>query len=118
MEFTVNSFVADVRAVTGDTDANDYRHTDAAVRLFVVDGLRRLFAVRPDSRYANGVIEDYDFPSTDAELSPFTIDIEPRWRMGVVYHAAARCFETDVVDAVNRELAAGYFKRADEVFAA
>ena len=37
--------------------------------------------------------------------------------MGIVYFAAARRYESDVIDAVNRELAASYFKQADAVFA-
>lgn len=114
--YSISDFRRDVRDILGDAGA-DRRHTDESIDLAVVDGVIHMRAVRPDSRYVNGVLKDYDFPSAPSELESFVFDMDPRWRTGVVYYAAARRYEADVVDAVNRELAAAFFKQADAVFA-
>ena len=116
MNDIISSFRADVRGVLGD-NVEPLRHTEAQIDRAVVDAFRRMFSVRPESRYVNGVLKTFDFPSADSDLETFQVSFDPRWRMGIVYFAAARRYESDVVDAVNRELAASYFKQADAVFA-
>lgn len=117
MTDTIASFRTDVRGILGD-NTSPLRHTDEQIDRAVVDALRRMFSIRPESRYVSGVLKDYTFPSSDTDLAAFQIDYDPRWRMGIVYFAAARRYESDVIDAVNRELAAAYFKQADAVFSA
>ena len=116
MNDIISSFRADVRGVLGD-NVEPLRHTDAQIDRAVVDAFRRMFSVRPESRYVNGVLKTFDFPSADSDLETFRVSFDPRWRMGIVYFAAARRYESDVVDAVNRELASSFFKQADAVFA-
>lgn len=115
MTYAISEFRKDVRAILGDA-GTDRRHQDGDIDLAVVDAIRHMRSVRPDSRYVGGVLKDYEFP-TSGDLAPFTVEFDARWRTGVVYYAAARRFESDVIDAVNRELAASYFKQADAVFA-
>ena len=115
MTFAISEFRKDVRDVLGDA-GTDRRHSDADIDRAVVDAFRRMRAVRPDSRYVDGVLKDYVFPSAESDLAGFQVAFDERWRTGIVYHAAARRFEADVIDAVNRELAASYFKQADAAF--
>lgn len=116
MTFKVSDFRNDVRGVLGDL-GTDRHHSDTDIDFAVVDGIRRMRSVRPDSRYVNGVLVDYDFPSDADDIADFHVAFDERWRLGVVYYAAYRRFECDVVDAVNRELAASYLKQSDAVFA-
>ena len=117
MSSAISSFRGDVRAITRDTNSANYHHTDAEIDLFTVDAIRHMRSVRPESRYVDGELTDITFPTAAAEIAAFAVEFDGRWRLGIVYYAAARAFETDVTDSVNRELAAGYFKQADAVFA-
>lgn len=116
MTFKISDFRNDVRGVLGDL-GTDRHHADADIDRAVVDGIRRMHSVRPESRYVNGVLFDYVFPTDSDDIADFSVSFDERWRLGVVYYAAYRRFECDVIDAVNRELAASYLKQSDAVFA-
>ena len=52
-------------------------------------------------------------------LLAFAVRInELRWRTGVIYFAASRCYEVGITDSVNLQLAQTLRKQADEIFMA
>lgn len=119
MTKTIDSFKSEIREILRDPEVTGGtpHYSDDKIRAGVVDGFRRLYAVRPESRYVGGVLTDVEFPE-DNTLGSFQVTFEDRWRLGIVYFAVARCFEADVTDTVNMQLAADFKKQADAVFAA
>ena len=114
MQMTIGGFFDEVKELLDVAAQSSY--TDAQLCRFVVDGLRRLYAVRPATRYVDGQIADPAFPSDTALLKAFSVDIEPRFRLGVVYYAAGRAHEVGVTDTVNLQLAQTLKKQGDDVF--
>ena len=116
-QFAIQSFISDARSILRDTVSERYHYTDMQILLGCVDGFRRLFAFRPESRYIDGVLTDVTFPDTENTLKVFQVSFEEKWRLGIVYYAVARCLETDVTDTVNMQLSQQYRQMADQVFA-
>jgi hypothetical protein len=117
IELTLSTFVPEVRRITRDTSASDPIHQDSDVYHALVDAFRHLYAIRPESRYSNvGQIEDIDFPKDDASLGDFVVSFDDRWRLGILYFAASRCYEADVTDSVNLQLAQTLLQKADAEF--
>ena len=104
--------------VRGGYDGNTQTAQDkqAVLAQHVVDGLRRLYALRPEARYLNGVLDDPVFPTALADLKAYEVKINPKWKLGVVYFAVARCHEEGITDSVNLQLAQTLKKEADAVF--
>lgn len=117
---TLGNFITDIRGILRDPTVQGHtpHWSDTEILRAVCDGFRRLWAVRPESRYTGaGVrLEDVVFPADDG-LSSFNVTLDPRWTLGIVYFAVARCWEKDVTDTVTMQMADGYFKKADAVFA-
>lgn len=86
------------------------RWSDAQIAGALVDGLRLLHSIRPESRYVGLELQREDYPSITAatgeeELSAFLAapcHVDPRWLDALRYHAAARCFEMDAADTANQ----------------
>lgn len=117
IELPLASFIPEVRRITRDTSASDPIHHDSDVYHALVDAFRHLYAIRPESRYSTiGQIEDIDFPKDDAALESFVVSFDDRWRLGILYFAAARCYEADVTDSVNLQLAQALLQKADAEF--
>jgi len=137
MTTTLQSIVDDARRML-DVAAQSH-YTDAELSRYAVEGMRRLYALAPSSRYGeNGSIDDQNFPTAPDPLSntasqearttnaeaiaaalAFEVRInEPRWRIGIVYYAAGRAHEVGITDAVNLQMAATLKKQADEIFMA
>ena len=109
--------VADVKSLL-DVAAQSH-YTDAQLAQYVVDGVRRMYAIRPSSRYGDGGINDQEFPTESAALLAFGVRVnEARWRQGIVYWAAGLAHEVGITDSVNLQLAQTLKKQADEVFMA
>lgn len=83
----------------------------------IIDGYRALCSSRPEARYIDGRLTDLEFPEAEADLIVFDMNIDVRWRLGIVYFAVARCYETGVNDSVNAQLAANYKQQANQEFA-
>ena len=115
--YTLGGLIPNVREILRDTDNTRYHYTDMQILLGAVDGFRRLLCIRPEARYVGGVLADVTFPSTELELKAFSVSIEDRWRLGLVYFAASRCYEIDVTDTVNMQLSQQYRQMADATFA-
>lgn len=115
--YTLGGLIPNVREILRDTDSTRYHYTDMQILLGAVDGFRRLLGIRPEARYVGGVLADVTFPPTELELKAFSVSIEDRWRLGLVYFAASRCYEIDVTDTVNMQLSQQYRQMADATFA-
>lgn len=136
---TMQSIVDDARKLIDVAAQSSY--TDAQIAAWAEEGVRRMYAVRPSSRYGDGAIDDQVFPpqpppplpdsasaadraernaeiaTKTAALMAFEVRVnEPRWRAGVVYFAVARAHEVGVTDSVNLQLAQTMKRQADEVF--
>lgn len=120
MTATLGTFVDEVRGILRDpqTTGSTQHYTDTAILRAVMDGFRRLWNIRPDSRYTgdNLTINDVVFPTDPTQYSTFPVSFDERWRLGVIYFAVARCWEQDVTDTVTLQLAAEFFKKADAIF--
>lgn len=113
----VSDFIAEVRRIVRDVNANSQIHSDETICRAVVDAFRHLHSVRPESRYnAQSVLENVSFPSDAGELAAFVVEVNEVWRLGIVYYAAARCYEADVTDSVNLQLSQALFQKADIEF--
>ena len=115
MTTTVQSMVTDARELL-DVAAQSH-YTDAQLAQYVVEGVRRMYSVRPSSRYGEGVIDDQVFPTESAALLAFGVRVnEARWRQGIVYWAAGLAHEVGITDSVKLQMAQTLKKQADEVF--
>lgn len=125
---TVKSLVDDVRQLL-DVAAQSH-YTDEQLASYVERGVRRMYAMRPSSRYGTAGIDDQTFPAlapdtaTEQEKSEaiaallaFEVRVnEPRWRDGIVYFAAGCAHEVGITDSVNLQLSQMHKKHADEIF--
>ena len=110
-----------VRAALNDTVEGSYRWDPPAVLTALVDAVKRLNAIRPESRYFQLLLHAHDFPVTDradagfdeSAARAFALNVDPRWEQALVYHAQARCLETDSADMANQQLAADFSAKAE-----
>jgi hypothetical protein len=51
------------------------------------------------------------------ELLAYQVTYDERWELGIVYYAAARCYEMSITDSVSLQLAQTLKQQADAVFA-
>lgn len=117
---TIGSIAGDVRVLMRDvpTKLNPTPHyADDTVFAGIAEGFRRLWAVRPSSRYVDGVLTYQPIPADEkTSVANTAVRFDERWRRGVVYFAAAYCYETGTPDTVNIQMAANYRQQADLVF--
>ena len=115
MTTTVQSIVNDAKKMIDVAAQSHYEDGDIAQ--YVVEGVQQMYAVRQSSRYGAGGIDDQQFPSDSTALLAFVVRVnEPRWRVGIVYWAAARCHEVGITDSVNLQLAQTLKKQAIDIF--
>lgn len=117
MEVTasLNSFITDVRVLMRDA-AGEHNYSDSTILSGVVEGFKRMWSIRPSSRYIGGELVDQKFPQDTAQWGEFNISFNDRWRRGLIYYAAAMCYETGIPDAVNLQMANTMKQQADGVF--
>lgn len=114
MTYKIASFTKEIRDLTRDTII-PYHHDDPLIFAAVRDAFIHLQSVRPESRYIGITLCDTDFPEVDG-LGDFEITFDERWRLGIIYFAAARCYEADITDSVNLQLADTLTKKAELEF--
>jgi len=117
---TIGSMISDVRVLMRDvtSELNPTPHySDDTICTGLVEGFRRMWAVRPSTRYIDGVIVDQPIPAnSQTTVAATSVKFEERFRRGVIYFAAGLCYETGTPDTVNIQLAQTLKKQADEVF--
>lgn len=112
----LSSLIPDVRMMLRDTNEGNYHFSDTAILNASLDAVVHLRSVRPESRYdVNCRLSPMELPSPE-DIAEFEVSVDERWRLGLVYFTAGRCFECDVVDAVNQQLAATMFQKAEAEF--
>ena len=113
------------RVRVGLDDTHEVSRWDSScVLTALVDAVKRLNSIRPESRYFRLALYVHDFPVTDKAATgfdevvarAFTLNIDSRWEQGIVYHAMGRCLEVDAADTVNFQLAADFFAKAERIF--
>lgn len=119
---TVGVLANDVRGLLNDplpdggSDTNAYYLT-ATIAHAVADAWRRLCVRQPSARYdEDGHIDDVVFATTDQGLIAQELTFDERWRLGLVYFAAARCHEQDIKDSVHQQLAQTLRQQAEVEF--
>ena len=112
----ISVIIPKVRELLRDNSAAVHHYTDQQIAQGAVDGCRLLFCERPESRYVNCVLTDIEFSDIHATLVEQDIPIKEKWVLGVIYYAAARCYEIDVTDTVNLQLANQMKQNAIRVF--
>lgn len=117
MIVTVASFFPEVRRLLRDNLVGLTHYSDETIANGVADGVRRLNALRPESRYVNGILDDPEFPAMAQELAAYSFHVEEKWMLGVVYYAAARTLEGESLDTVKLQLCNSFKQQADAVFA-
>lgn len=115
MECSLGSFVPEIRTLIRDT-IEPYHVDTSKIVGFVRDAFVHMWSVRPESRYLDFRLSDMTWP-VGGDQSEIMMRFDDRWRLGLVYYAAARCYENDITDSVNLQLADTLFKRADAEFA-
>lgn len=115
MTCTISSFVTEIRDLTRDT-ITPYHHPDLLIHKAVKDAFVHMQSVRPESRYEGMRLVDTEFPEADSDLGAFEITFDRRWRLGILYYAAARCYEADITDSVNLQLAQTLLQKSDVEF--
>lgn len=113
MTCTVAQLLPDVKKVL-DVTANGYADSDIANN--VAEAFREMWRERSASRYVDGKIANENFPTNEQELLAFGVSFDERWRLGIVYFAAARCYEQGITDSVNLQLAQTLKQQAAAVF--
>ena len=120
---TLGELQKDARNLVKDS-ALPYRWSEPDMLSALVQGVKHLRAVRPEARYNGHCLSVSDYPVTDAldagyDLNTalaFDVNVDERWRMGIIYYGAARCLEFDSADTVNAAMSADFFGKALGIF--
>lgn len=107
---TYRDMIQRVRAALLDTNA-PVRWSDAFIMGAIVDALRLLHSIRPESRYVGLELQKEDYPSVTEDMEPSSLEsllgmechVDPRWLDAIRYHAEARCLEIDSADTANMQ---------------
>lgn len=118
---TIGALASEARGLLNDpipdgaSDGTYYK--TAAIAHGIVDAWRRLCVRQPSVRYdANGHIDDVVFETTDQALLAQTLTFDERWKLGLLYFAAARCHEGDIKDSVHQQLGQTLRQQAEAEF--
>ena len=98
---TVETIEKKARRLLQDT-VEEYRWTSEEIRDALAEAVRTLNAVRPETRYVDGVLTDgVELPASDDEK----IDIHDRYEEALAYYVASCCYADDCTDPVSKTLA-------------
>ena len=97
------------RRILSDTD-EPYRWGSSELREHLQTGIHALHAIRPETRYVNGLLTDFvAVPDVEAEVQDFPIDM--RYEEALVYFVVHMCYLDDDSDTVNQQLAELYIQK-------
>lgn len=101
---TVASIEKKARRILQDT-ISPYRWESAEIRDAIQEGVYALNAIRPETRYVGGELQDVvELPPSDTSA----IDIHYRFEEALVFYAVYKCYLDDSTDTANAQLAEGY----------
>lgn len=111
---TFRRMVERVREQLTDTKT-PYRFPTSFICEAIVDGLRTLHNIRPESRYCGLKLVEMKYPDIISptpdndqglvELLDHPLHIDPRWESAIRYFAQSKCFEIDSSDTANAQKA-------------
>lgn len=106
---TIGDIEKKVRTLVNDSDAGAYRFASNDIYGFIVDAIRHLQRIRPETRYANGVLMSGEIvPSASTE-----IPVDYRFEEALVTYAAYKVYQLDMSDTVNMQMADTLRTRAE-----
>lgn len=91
-------------------EVEPYRWSKEVIREELVDAVRHMQSVRPETRYVDGRLTDYTLPDEDDE----PLLCEDRFREALVYYVVYKCYLTDDTDTVNAQLAENYLTKSNQ----
>ena len=109
MAMTIGDIEKKVRTLVNDSDASGYRFKPEEIHGFTVDALRHLWRIRPETRYANGMLMSGEIvPAVGTE-----IPVDSRFEEALVTYTAYKVYQLDMSDTVNIQLAETLKTRAE-----
>jgi hypothetical protein len=99
---TVESVERKARRLIQDTES-PYRWSSEEMRDALQEGVFALNAIRPETRYVNGELQD-SITISDAGEFP----INRKYEEALVYYVVYKCYLNDNTDTVNAQLAEMY----------
>jgi hypothetical protein len=123
MSTTVGTLEHEARVILLDTDDSNYRFTPYVLFCGIRDGLKRLYSVRPESRYSGLTLTAATFPTVTADMDSAAITaaraalvlIEERWFEAVIYYACHKAYLIDSSDTANAALSADYLSKFEGI---
>lgn len=112
IEVKISSFIPRIREILKDSSAVYY--TDIQIANNIVDAFRKMYSRRPSTRIVDWGIVDTSFPQEG--LLDYVVKYNDKFQLGIIYFAAARCYESDIKDTVHLQLAAQLKQAADLEF--
>ena len=109
MAMTIGDIEKKVRTLVNDSDAPDYRFKPEEIHGFIVDALRHLWRIRPETRYVNGVLCNVEIEAT----ASWEIPVDGRFEEALVSYAAYKVYQLDMSDTVNMQMADTLRTRAE-----
>lgn len=103
-ETAVRDLLSD--AVSGGDD-NSYRWTPAVLLLWINEGRKQLFGLRPEAFYVSGIVTEYP---GDLAISKDT-DLDPMYDSQLVNYVCYRALSRDNEDPETAALANGYLQK-------
>lgn len=101
---TVASIEKKARRILRDTLA-PYRWESAEVRDAIQEGVYALNAIRPETRYVSGELQDViKLPQSDTD----EVNLHYRFEEALVFYAVYKCYLDDSTDTANAQLAESY----------
>ena len=109
MAMTVGDIEKKVRTLVNDSDTSGYRFNPEEIHGFIVDALRHLWRIRPETRYVNGVLCNVEIEAT----ASWEIPVSDRFEEALVAYAAYKVYQLDMSDTVNMQMAETLRTRAE-----
>ncbi len=112
---TAGSIEASARDIVNDT-VEAFRCSPPAMLRYVWEGVRKLWQVRPESRYVGLALVSYTLPTiadtaTDEEITAaraVAVPIDDRWVDAIVEYVCFKFFQRDEADTANSKLASDH----------
>ena len=104
---TVDGIIKKVRFLLQDNQS-PYRWEDEDIKSAIQEGLAAVNAIRPETRYVNGVLTDFiEVPNDNfADIS-----MNNRYEEAIVYYAVHKCYMMDNSDTINFQLSESYLSK-------
>lgn len=104
---TVEGIIQKARVKLLDTNS-PYRWSEQELRDGVRMAVRHIHSVRPETRYVDGVLNDFDVGDDTSD-----IPVDDRFEEALAYYVVYYAYLKDDSDTVNAQLAENYLAKAE-----